>query len=368
MIKRIVLTGGPGSGKTTVTQRVKKIFMEEGYRVIIVDETASFLINMGICPFGDDALDMVDFQEIVLKAQLAKEAIIDRSLDLMDDRNTIIIYDRGALDNRAYVNPEEFQEVLMRLNNVPTISQLMNKYDLVINLVSRSDFYSIKNNAARTEDVNTAMVLGDKTLSSWMGHNNIKIVLPKDHIEEKVAEVINIINRTLDEKSIRKQEKFLVKLDDLDFSLSHSYKEIEQIYLESNDNIEKRIRKSIFNGATTYTYTVYRRDLEGNKILESEEEIDERDYNRLIDFKDEERDSICKTRYYFTENGKYFYVDKFLDNDNIGVLEINVLEGEEVYLPSFITIIDRVSGDEEYSNKTLAYKKHCKSKTNQLHL
>lgn len=368
MIKKIVLTGGPGSGKTTVTQRIKKNFTEEGYRVIIIDETASHLINMGICPFGDDAMSIVDFQEIVLKTQLFKEDIIDRSLDLMQDKNTIIIYDRGALDNRAYVSSEEFQEILTRLNNVPTISTLMNKYDLVINLVSSSDFYSIKNNKARTENVTEAMALGDKTLSSWMGHNNIKIVLPKNSVEEKVAEVLNIINKTLDEKAIRKQEKYLVKLEDLDFSLSHSYKEIEQTYLESNDNIEKRIRKSTFNGAVTYLYTVYTRDKNGNKILESEEEIDERDYNRLIDFKDEERDTIYKTRYYFTENGKYFYIDKFLENDNIGILEINVLEGEEVTLPSFVTIIDRVSGDEEYSNKTLAYKKHYKAKINQSHL
>lgn len=360
MIKKIVLTGGPGSGKTTVTQRIKKNFTEEGYRVIIVDETASFLINMGIRPFGDDALKIIDFQEIVLKTQLAKEEIIDRSLDLMDDKNTIVIYDRGALDNRAYINSDEFEEVLMRVNNVLTISQLMNKYDLVINLVSSSDFYSIKNNAARTESVDEAMILGDKTLNSWMGHNNIKIVLPKDSVEEKVAEVLNIINLTLDEKAIRKQEKYLVKLEGLDFSLSHSFKEIEQLYLESTKELEKRIRKSTFNGSVTYLYTVYRRDKDGNKILESEEEIDERDYNRLIDFKDNERDTICKTRYYFTENGKYFYIDKFLDNDDIGILEINILEGEEVQLPSFVTVIERVSGDEEYSNKTLAYKKHHK--------
>ena len=368
MIKKIVLTGGPGSGKTTVTNRIKKNFSEEGYRVIIVDETASYLINMGIRPFGDDAMNMLDFQEIVLKTQLAKEAIVDRSLDLMDDKNTIIIYDRGALDNRAYVDYDEFQQVLTRLNNVPTISQLMNKYDLVINLVSSSDFYSIKNNPARSESVDHALDLGDKTLSSWMGHNNIKIVLPKASVEEKVAEVLNIINRTLDEKSIRKQEKYLVRLDNLDFSLSHSFKEIEQIYLESNVNMEKRIRKSVFNGAITYTYTVYRRDINGNKILESEEEIDERDYNRLIDFKDEERDAIYKTRYYFTENGKYFYIDKFSDNDNVGILEINVLEGEALKLPSFVTIIDRVSGDVEYSNKTLAYKKHYKTKIAKLPL
>ena len=112
MIKKIVLTGGPGSGKTTVTQRIKKNFTEEGYRVIIVDETASFLINMGIRPFGDDALKIIDFQEIVLKTQLAKEEIIDRSLDLMDDKNTIVIYDRGALDNRAYIAHNISEEII----------------------------------------------------------------------------------------------------------------------------------------------------------------------------------------------------------------------------------------------------------------
>ena len=45
MIKRIVLTGGPSSGKTSVLEKIEQIYSAQGYRVILVDETATYEIN-----------------------------------------------------------------------------------------------------------------------------------------------------------------------------------------------------------------------------------------------------------------------------------------------------------------------------------
>ena len=176
MVKRIVLTGGPSSGKTSVLEKIDQVYSSLGYKVIIVDETATYLINKGIRPFGEGKIDMVDFQELVLKFQIAKEEVIDRAVEMMGSKNVIIVYDRGTVDNRAYINEEEFAEVLTRLNNVSNIKELMDKYDLVINLVGRKDFYTTENNEARSEDADQALKLGDVTLKGWLGKSEISSI------------------------------------------------------------------------------------------------------------------------------------------------------------------------------------------------
>lgn len=53
-ITKIVLTGGPAAGKTTLVSRVLKEFkQEDGWRVITIPETATELISgFGIKPFA----------------------------------------------------------------------------------------------------------------------------------------------------------------------------------------------------------------------------------------------------------------------------------------------------------------------------
>lgn len=69
-ITRIVLTGGPAAGKTTLISRILKEFkQEDGWRVITIPETATDLISgFGIKPFGN-CVSMLDFQYFVIEDQ-----------------------------------------------------------------------------------------------------------------------------------------------------------------------------------------------------------------------------------------------------------------------------------------------------------
>lgn len=359
MVKKIVFTGGPSSGKTTVIEKVKQVYTSQGYKVLVVDETATYLINMGIKPFGENPIKMIDFQEFVLKLQLAKEAIVERAVAMKDDENVLIIYDRGVIDNSAYVNEDEFKEVMTRLNYASSFAELMNRYDLVIDLVGRKDFYTLENNSARSEDVDKAMELGRTTLKSWMGHRKLKIVLPKDEMDEKINEVLNIINRLLEIKQVKRQEKYAVDLSKTD--LKEIIKrgremEIEQTYLESLPNVEKRLRKIRMNGSLSYLFSVYKIRDDGTKLCVSEKAISEKEYNAFLEFKDSRYDLICKTRYYFDYLGQYFYLDIFSDKSDIGILEINVDESNKVVVPDFVSILGRVTDDLAFYNKNIARK------------
>lgn len=361
MIKRVVLTGGPGSGKTTVLENIVRVYESQGIKVIVVPETATEVINAGVKGFGDEPIDMIDFQELIMRLQLAKEAVYDRAvqmyLDKYPDKDVLVVYDRGTIDNTAYINRDEFDIVLDRLGNVKNYSELMNKYDLVLNLVGRKDFYTTENNKARSENVNEALERGERTLKSWFGHDKIKIIMPKDAVEDKINETLNYINEIFDKNQVKRQQKYLVDLSESDLSMILNVGKvanIEQAYLVSDDDVEKRIRKVKFNDSYSYRLTVYKVLSSGDKVLISEKIIDEKIYASLMEFKVPNSKIISKNRYYFSYEGKYMYLDVFDGNKEFGILEVNVSEDENIVIPENICVLDNVSSNKSYENRNIS--------------
>ena len=115
-ISRIVLTGGPAAGKTTLISRILKEFkQEEGWKVITIPETATELISgFGLGPF-EGCMSMLDFQYFVIGDQLHKEKLALRGAETVPEENVLIIYDRAVLDDKAYITDEEFTHVLSSL-------------------------------------------------------------------------------------------------------------------------------------------------------------------------------------------------------------------------------------------------------------
>ena len=99
VVKRIVLTGGPSAGKSSSLETIRDYFTNKGYIVYIVNESATELMISGVIP-NKNNLSMIEFQDIVLRYQLYKENLIDSIADnSYDEKEAIIIYDRGLLDN-----------------------------------------------------------------------------------------------------------------------------------------------------------------------------------------------------------------------------------------------------------------------------
>lgn len=213
MIKKVVLTGGPCTGKTTVLNDIKDYYRDNGFKVIVVPETATELIKEGIKCFGEDKLlSVLDYQEIVLRLQLQKESIVDYVLKMHSNDDILVIYDRGALDGEAYVNQSDFQSVIKRVDPNMTSDDLLKRYDMVLVLIGDSSFYTLETNSARRESAAEALELGKKTLMSWIEHDNLKLVYPKETMEEKSNEVIkNIAN--LFAQGSKKEVNYVVDLD-----------------------------------------------------------------------------------------------------------------------------------------------------------
>lgn len=163
--------------------------------------------------------------------------------------------------------------------------------------------------------------------------------------------------------NIEIERKFLIKRPDVSVLESIdgcAVREIVQTYLHT-DGAERRIRRIVENGATSYIYTEKRR-VPGAEIsrFEDEREITAEEYAALYA---EAANELAKTRYAFPYGGRVVEIDVY--PDEIGgelfrgraILEIEMeSEDEELHIPEFIEVIEEVTGRKEYSNKSLAEK------------
>lgn len=363
LVGKIVLTGGPCAGKTTALSRIEEYLTERGYRVFIVSESATEMIKGGIRPFGDNAFDMIKFQDLILKYQISKEEIYDDAIKyLSDDEKCVIIYDRGLMDNKAYITDQQFSNLLkkMNLNEI----DLLDRYDMVIHLVTAADgcsqYYTLENNEARSESIEEAIELDRKTLNTWIGHNNLVVIDNSTNFEEKINRVIDNIKEVVKfPYSTKYQRKYKVDLNNssLDFLDDKGVTKIDitQTYLgsiENNEGYEKRLRKRNLNGEDSYYFTVKKNDELGvNKII-TDKKIKESDYIDLLNLHDN-RYEIKKTRYTFVYKKQYFTLDIFENGD--AILEINQTSAKKnVNLPPDLSV-EEVTGIEKYNNYNIAY-------------
>ena len=219
-ITKIVLTGGPAAGKTTLISRILHEFkQEDGWRVITIPETATELISgFGIRPFGG-CMSMLAFQDFVIADQIHKEKLALDAAQVVPEENILVIYDRALMDDKAYISDDEFAEVIGRFDARTEASVLAN-YDAVIHLVTcakGAEFAYNLGNTARTESLEYAREMDDRTLRAWSGHPNLRIIDNSANFEDKINRAVREIYRILGEpEPMIEKRKFLVEMPNLD--------------------------------------------------------------------------------------------------------------------------------------------------------
>ena len=106
-IFRIVITGGPCAGKTTAMSWIQNAFTRKGWLVLFVDETATQLSSGG-APWKLTRNNR-EYQYRVTQLMLAKEEVFTAVARTFEADKVLVVCDRGALDNRAYMTDEDFQ-------------------------------------------------------------------------------------------------------------------------------------------------------------------------------------------------------------------------------------------------------------------
>ena len=353
---KVAVTGGPCAGKTTAMQKIVEEFTEKGYKVFVVSETATELINGGAKPFGDNPIDILEFQRYVLEMQLNKEKLFEKIAE-NTQQDTIILCDRGIMDNRAYINNKQFRQLLkeFELNEM----EIMSSYDLVLHLVTAADgaeeYYTTANNTARTETPEQARALDKKTLNSWIGHENLSIITNNGNFDDKLHSVIRAIYETFDVPyPIQTQYKYIVEEVDRE-KLAECLPvklELEQFFTNGNDNENTMVRKTTKDGDSTYSSTTKRETDKPSERITTSRRITKRDYNELLSQTEDK--PIHKVRYCFTHNKQYYRLDLFVEPKGLMILETGLTnENSIVEIPSFIKIKKEITEDLEYRNANI---------------
>eukprot|EP01049_Picozoa_sp_SAG25_P005114 SAG25_NODE_340_length_9458_cov_4.740571_1_plen_329_part_00 len=167
---KIVLTGGPGGGKTTAMERMRDFLSDRGFRVYTVPEAATILFSNGLAFADFDTEDKVlEFQTAILKTQMHLEDTFEQ-LARTVEKPSVLLCDRGAMDGSAYCSADSWRR-LMSKTGLSSVEVREGRYNAVFHLQSAAEgaeaFYS---NAGghRLETAEEARELDKKVLAAWV--------------------------------------------------------------------------------------------------------------------------------------------------------------------------------------------------------
>lgn len=180
MAKTMVLTGGPGAGKTALLALIKGLASE----VEVVPETATKIIGLMKGPgFPFPQPDLSDpNNELFLQSSVACMQFISEEQGwhkIVVSGASWLICDRGLADGAAYLSNGDLAAWCATLSDLNfTPQDVLSRYDVVVHLESLAigdpERYEkiANNNSSRRENVEQAREVEEKIKRAWSGHPN----------------------------------------------------------------------------------------------------------------------------------------------------------------------------------------------------
>lgn len=360
---KIVITGGPCSGKTKVLNYLVESLETNGYKTIVVSETATELIKAGCIP--NKNITPYDFQNLLLKNQIRKEDLCIETLNKDILNKTVILFDRGVLDNFAYLQDKEEYLSMLKENNL-NLSDCYKRYDEAIFLHStangKESSYKWNNpitgeiakNEARFESPEEAKLLNEKTLNGYIGIENLKVFGAYETFEEKKNSIVDhVLNTSLSTLNLNQKRKFLIKkpskIDLSNLGYTSSFK-IYQSIVGKQNNIDDMIiaKGNEIDGINYYRIKINK---ENNSIIDTIN-LSKYEYEKISL---SAYDLIYKDRNYFVHDSIYYKIDIYPNNEEYAILEVETTDiNDEILLPNgSIEIVKEFKNSAKYNDKVL---------------
>ncbi len=180
----IVVTGGPGAGKTAVLEMAKKVLCEH---VAILPEAASIVFGGGFWRLQSKSAKTAA-QSAIYRVQVEMENLV-----INENKWTAGLCDRGTLDGLAYWpnGKDTFWEM-----SRSQASQEYQKYFAVIHLRSPSDQFGYNLiNPLRIESSLQASAIDEKISQAWNGHENYHVISSAENFLTKAQAAIKLITK-----------------------------------------------------------------------------------------------------------------------------------------------------------------------------
>ncbi len=184
--KFVVLTGGPGAGKTAILEIAQKSFCEH---ISILPEAASIVFKGGFWR-GESMPARKAAQRAIFHIQKELENIVRE-----EGKAAIALCDRGTVDGMAYW-PSDEKSFFSDLNT--TKEKEFEKYSVVIHLRTPTlqGGYN-HSNPIRIETAKQALEIDEKIAKIWNGHPKRYFIDSTKDFLEKISIAINYIKNEL---------------------------------------------------------------------------------------------------------------------------------------------------------------------------
>ena len=158
------------------------------------------------------------------------------------------------------------------------------------------------------------------------------------------------------------ERKYLIAYPDVDAlrpRCSAVY-EMEQTYLRAAPGVTARVRRRV--GEREEFFHTEKERITDRTHVERERTVTREEYETLLQTRDENALSVCKTRYCLPHDGLVFEIDVYPFWKTVAVMEVELEREDQTYtLPDGITVIREVTEDRRMKNAALA--RHIPSET-----
>lgn len=181
--KLIVITGGPGAGKTAVLETARNLFCSH---ISILSESASIIFSGGF-PRKPTRLGCEAVQKAIFHVQREQEW-----LGAQESESAIILCDRGTIDGAAYW-PEGGGKGFAKSLGIRFQDELK-RYAAVIHLRTPNLKRGYNHqNPVRIESAEEATRIDRRILSAWESHPRRYIIESTDDFIEKTSKAMRVL-------------------------------------------------------------------------------------------------------------------------------------------------------------------------------
>lgn len=183
--RRIVVTGGPGAGKTAALELARRVFSRN---VSVLKEAASIIFTGGF-PRNPDPDGQRSVQRAIFHVQVELERMVENH-----PHTRLVLCDRGTIDGLAYW-PDDAESFWRDLGT--TLDEQLARYDSVIHLRSPSAREGYEMNGIRIETAAEAARIDARIAKAWERHPRRFVIESSMDFLEKASHAVALIGEEL---------------------------------------------------------------------------------------------------------------------------------------------------------------------------